>query len=275
MGVNIVHPAGRHARTHFKRLSYHAASNTSVVSCRPVTGRQHQIRVSRISFLLINILPAPKLTEANNALQVHLQYLGYPITNDPIYNNVAAWGKTRGRGGVLDGLSTEPSATTKDAISVTPDESNLDTGFGLEMTPQLRQAVTQLRNARDTDDDNARAKDMLVRQREAALRAHQAEGNSKGGAEVDGSEQKEENGDAAVSTPDRARDEHGWYCPTCGVPLLPDPKPAQLCIWLHARRYSSEKGGWDFESDKLPDWASEEWPGWEKALADVQEAGIN
>lgn len=40
----------------------------------PYTGRMHQIRV-------------------------HLQWLGYPIINDPIYNHTA-WGPHRGRGGV-------------------------------------------------------------------------------------------------------------------------------------------------------------------------------
>lgn len=260
MGVNIVHPAGRHACTHFKRLSYHADSDTSVISCRPVTGRQHQIRVSAVFGIFLELSTLSHVVFHGS--QVHLQYLGYPITNDPIYNNAKAWGTARGRGGVLDGLSTAPSESVVDAITVTPDASNLDTGFGLEMTPQLRQAVTQLRNARDMDDDNARAKDMLVRQREGVLSAAKPIATAP-------------DDPTWSATADRAQDEHGWYCPTCGVPLLPDPKPAQLCIWLHARRYSSVQGGWDFESDKLPDWASEEWPGWEKALADVREAGLN
>lgn len=39
----------------------------------PHTGRTHQIRV-------------------------HLQYLGYPIANDPLYND-AAWGPEKGKGG--------------------------------------------------------------------------------------------------------------------------------------------------------------------------------
>jgi len=51
---------GKTARTCFRRLSYDEASDTSVVEARPRTGRTHQIRL-------------------------HLEYLGHPIINDPIY----------------------------------------------------------------------------------------------------------------------------------------------------------------------------------------------
>lgn len=193
-------------------------------------------------------------------LQVHLQYLGHPITNDPIYNNVKAWGATRGKGGAVD--KTLLSSETPEYRE--PNEaSNLNTGYEMALTPELKKAILSLRKMRDTDDDNARAKDMLVRQREAAL---------KGAAEPQATEGHQASQPAVEGeTPDRARDEHGWYCPTCGVPLLPDPKPAQLCIWLHARKYSSEKGGWSFESDRLPSWATEEWLGWEQAMAQLEQ----
>ena len=46
------------------------------LSGQPFTGRMHQIRV-------------------------HLQWLGYPIIDDPIYNH-KAWGPKRGIGGVDD-----------------------------------------------------------------------------------------------------------------------------------------------------------------------------
>ncbi len=49
-------------------------TKTSLVLCRPLSGRMHQIRV-------------------------HLQYLGFPIVNDPLYNAPDIWGPSNGQYG--------------------------------------------------------------------------------------------------------------------------------------------------------------------------------
>lgn len=64
--------SGKDSRTHFQRVSWHPSENVSIVKCRPFTGRTHQIRV-------------------------HLQYMGYPIANDPIYSNPEVWGPQLGK----------------------------------------------------------------------------------------------------------------------------------------------------------------------------------
>jgi tRNA pseudouridine synthase 9 len=96
LGLNRVRANGKDARTVFKRLAYyppkakgpgeessHVASEVdesrpwtkkegySIVRCLPVTGRTHQLRV-------------------------HLQFLGHPISNDPIYCNQRVWGQNLG-----------------------------------------------------------------------------------------------------------------------------------------------------------------------------------
>jgi hypothetical protein len=71
IGVCKVSPQGKECKTEFERLSFNGT--TSVVLCRPFTGRMHQIRV-------------------------HLQYLGFPVMNDPLYNHVV-FGPTKGKGG--------------------------------------------------------------------------------------------------------------------------------------------------------------------------------
>jgi RluA family pseudouridine synthase len=58
VGINIVSEKGKPCFTKFTFLHYNGI--TSLVKCEPMTGRTHQIRV-------------------------HLQYLGYPIANDPVY----------------------------------------------------------------------------------------------------------------------------------------------------------------------------------------------
>ena len=98
LGLNRARASGKDAKTVFKRLAYYPPSKAkrqrkaekvdlrterqrardskmewkakeghSIVRCRPVTGRTHQLRV-------------------------HLQFLGHPISNDPIYCNQRVFG---------------------------------------------------------------------------------------------------------------------------------------------------------------------------------------
>jgi tRNA pseudouridine synthase 9 len=94
LGLNRVRANGKEARTVFKRMAYYppkddhkAAQNGdhpegmawkrlrgySIVRCFPITGRTHQLRV-------------------------HLQFLGHPISNDPIYANQRVFGQDLGKG---------------------------------------------------------------------------------------------------------------------------------------------------------------------------------
>ena len=80
LGLNRVRANGKEAKTVFRRLAYYPPSTNgqskregySIVRCLPLTGRTHQLRV-------------------------HLQYLGHPITNDPIYSNARVFGPDLGR----------------------------------------------------------------------------------------------------------------------------------------------------------------------------------
>ena len=93
VGVCQVKPDGKEARTDFNFVSFNGKS--SLVRCLPHTGRMHQIRV-------------------------HLQYLGFPILNDPIYNRPDIWGPENGKGGSNRDIKELLSAfeeSRKDAIS--------------------------------------------------------------------------------------------------------------------------------------------------------------
>ncbi|TRM61708.1 pseudouridine synthase [Schizophyllum amplum] len=64
LGLTIVHDEGKLCATAFVRIAYDARTDTTLVLCRPFTGRTHQIRV-------------------------HLFHLGHPIPNDPYYAHPA------------------------------------------------------------------------------------------------------------------------------------------------------------------------------------------
>jgi hypothetical protein len=49
---------------------------------------------------------------------VHLQYLGHPIANDPIYNDVAAWGDKGGKGGLFGDNSDFRTSSVEHDTSV-------------------------------------------------------------------------------------------------------------------------------------------------------------
>lgn len=84
--LNGTYPS-KEANTTFQRISYDPKSNTSIVLCKPHTGRTHQIRV-------------------------HLQYLGHPIINDPLYSCPTIWGPTLGKGGFISSPINDDKNTT-------------------------------------------------------------------------------------------------------------------------------------------------------------------
>lgn len=118
LGLNRVRADGKEARTVFKKLAYYpphpkseegsvddgseskdgdreGQSKTttekegySIVRCLPVTGRTHQLRV-------------------------HLQHLGHPIQNDPIYANQKVWGINLGRADAEGTENTDEDVITR------------------------------------------------------------------------------------------------------------------------------------------------------------------
>ncbi|XP_049451701.1 RNA pseudouridylate synthase domain-containing protein 2 isoform X1 [Epinephelus fuscoguttatus] len=234
VGLCRVDPKGKECRTVFQRLSFNG--KTSVVRCFPLTGRTHQIRV-------------------------HLQYLGFPILNDPIYG-ASAWGPQRGKGGLVeksieellqalveehrsqeslhlldipdDGIGIEPEA---EKHKTSEKVETLDGTCETKESGDSHQIDTQVQTGCSTSSETVSQGCTDPNSNSASLTSQPTKCSGK---------QTEE------TTSPETRDH---LCSECKV-VRPDPTEKELIMYLHALRYK----GPDFEySTQLPDWAKEDW----------------
>ncbi|EPQ31991.1 uncharacterized protein PFL1_00189 [Pseudozyma flocculosa PF-1] len=232
-GVNIVHPKGKDCETIFVRLSYDAEDDSSVVFCRPITGRTHQIRV-------------------------HIQYLGHPICNDPIYGH-DVWQRV----------------DTSQFSQVVPDQWKTVGGeIGLK---EVEEVVHAIKSEKDGQEDWARWKDEVLfkdlNEKEGLADIYVPGPNGKSSKpsseallrraleKLNAGEEVPTKGfnrpqDIETAWQKRVREQSSDFCPECKIPLLPDPEPEELYIYLHAIKYWSDD--WSFE-DALPWWARDDW----------------
>ncbi|KAI5458896.1 DRAP deaminase [Mariannaea sp. PMI_226] len=96
LGLNRVRANGKSARTVFKRLAYYPSADEASKSpeSRPRTpdelkDEKHRPWVKGNGYSIVRCLP---VTGRTHQIRVHLQFLGYPIENDPIYANQRVWG---------------------------------------------------------------------------------------------------------------------------------------------------------------------------------------
>ncbi|KPJ11835.1 RNA pseudouridylate synthase domain-containing protein 2 [Papilio machaon] len=282
IGVCKVSPKGKDCSTVFKRLGFNANNNTSVVLCKPKTGRMHQIRV-------------------------HLQYLGYPVVNDPLYNH-PVFGPLRGKGGDTGGKTDEQLVRDLIAIHnaenwlgvdagdddllfskpVSDDkvgEDDCDTGpTSRESSPRLESpapgltpssvmtptlpspssgaeapvevaanspapctlAPSPATSPALNDDSNDAKSDKVTVATQTGCGAGTRAPSAGAVASL---------GTAAVGTAaadSLAADPH---CYECRVRYR-DPRPRDLVMYLHAWKYKGP--GWEYETE-LPQWANVDW----------------
>ncbi|KAI4568052.1 hypothetical protein MJT46_007850 [Ovis ammon polii x Ovis aries] len=211
VGVCRVDPQGKPCESVFQRLSYNGHS--SVVRCRPLTGRTHQIRV-------------------------HLQFLGHPILNDPIYNS-AAWGPSRGRGGHIPKTDEE---LLRDLVAEHQAKQSLDVLdlCGGDLCPGAPDS---------TAPSSELSKDCLE---EMVASAQKMDGAVEAASrDLDGVPVTS----GKATKIDVVNQETDPLCSECRrVPQ--DPSPQDLVMFLHALRYK----GPDFEyCSPMPAWARDDW----------------
>lgn len=104
LGLNRARASGKDARTIFKRLAYYPPLPSNPDRITKFDDRrtdQEKTRDSKMSwkakegFSIVRCLP---LTGRTHQIRVHLQYLGHPISNDPIYCNQQVFGPSLAAG---------------------------------------------------------------------------------------------------------------------------------------------------------------------------------
>lgn len=246
VGLCRVHPKGKESRTVFQRLSFNGSS--SVVRCLPLTGRTHQIRV-------------------------HLQYLGFPIVNDPIYG-ASVWGPLRGKGGevgktdeeLMKDLVEEHRAKESLHLLDIPDLAPAEGKADVETLVSTEQESKESLNANGTEGVSPAEKGSPSVHQDDTSRSNSSAnevGEDIGTTENHSVEKLSGDNDSlrnsqchdaakAKPYPTGKRDD---LCSECKI-VRQDPTEKELVMYLHALRYK----GPDFEySTRLPDWAKEDW----------------
>lgn len=214
IGITVALPEGKQSITKFRRLNFNG--KTSTVLCKPLTGRMHQIRV-------------------------HLQYLGYPIVNDGLYN-CSSFGPEKGKGGrygkSLAQLSSDVVSEHR-ASSWLMSEQNDITGLSeieenKEEVPSSNPEIRENKTLQFTSEEE--------RQETMSALAHYFNKESCEDLE----EKWKYDPEKLIEDP---------TCRDCRDKFH-DPPLRSLYLYLHALKYSG--AGWCYESE-MPVWAQDTW----------------
>ncbi|RZF46026.1 hypothetical protein LSTR_LSTR004739 [Laodelphax striatellus] len=226
IGVCKVSPKGKECSSTFHKLGYNPESNTSVVLCLPHSGRMHQIRV-------------------------HLQYLGYPVVNDPLYNHTV-FGPEKGKGGRIGKTDEE---LIRDLISIHNAENwlGMDGDSELSMFKPLFDDEDKVPSREPSPCENGGSPVQLQPPPPAPCPAAPLQLAAVASTKVTVATQTGHEAPDLVFKPERmSTDPH---CYECKVKYR-DPKPRDLVMYLHAWKYRGP--GWSYETE-LPEWARVDW----------------
>ncbi|KAL2837840.1 hypothetical protein BJY01DRAFT_237701 [Aspergillus pseudoustus] len=221
VGLNRVRATGKEAKTKFRRLAYYPPPSVPAHSssteeprdpnARPATPPPSYINENE-GYSVVHCFP---LTGRTHQIRVHLQFLGHPISNDPIYSNRRVFGPELG----------------KDDATADYDDAIVDRLMAMGRT-ELPETVSYRTHfttppilPKGTDASVVEA--IMSREHEAAVEAYQ----KRKGERLSGKK-----------------------CDECGTELYTDPGVHELGIFLHAVSYSDSDGEWSYRS-KMPSWA--------------------
>ena len=267
VGLNRARASGKSAKTLFRRLAYypHPSQQSTPSDLNTLLTNGHQAAqpapaifgAETKGYSIVHCLP---LTGRTHQLRVHLQFLGHPITNDPIYSNRAVFG---------------PNLAKNEATGENDEEiiAKLKMVGKTEVSDSL--SYEQERLSKMVDQTQQMTVSAATRSNNDSVSSHNAEqdphfkplpaGTFHAGSL---SATNSEDPDAEYGVFVKAHDEMvadynkrkgekmtGEKCPVCDTPLYSDPGPHELGIYLHALSYADvAEGSWSYRSP-MPQWA--------------------
>ncbi|KAJ5102118.1 Pseudouridine synthase RluC/RluD, partial [Penicillium alfredii] len=223
LGLNRVRATGKEATTKFRRLAYYPAPAESTPESTPTENHEQPGDGPRAAtpppalanesegYSIVHCLP---LTGRTHQIRVHLQFLGYPITNDPIYSNRRVFGP---------GLGQHEASADRDA-EIIERLSHMGKTEVADST-EYRTHFTAAPNV-PPDTDPLVVEQIMAHEQQAAAEHY-----------------RKRKGERLS----------GECCDVCGTELYSDPGVHELGIFLHAVAYADLDGGWLYRS-KMPRW---------------------
>ncbi|KIW86054.1 hypothetical protein Z517_01448 [Fonsecaea pedrosoi CBS 271.37] len=267
VGLNRARASGKSAKTLFRRLAYYphkpyTTANASATSPDGQTMAQPAPAISGTEnegYSIVHCLP---LTGRTHQIRVHLQFLGHPITNDPIYSNRAVFGPGLAKNDaspekdeeIIAKLKLMGKSEVSDSISY--EQQRLATL--VDQTQQM--TVSEAAELSDTSRASASAKDDPYFK---PLPAGTLHAGSLAASGEDAMHHDPQYGafvkahDEMVADYNKRKGEKmtGEKCAVCDTPLYSDPGPHELGIYLHALSYADVvEGSWSYRSP-APQWA--------------------
>ena len=267
LGLNRARASGKSAKTLFRRMAYYRRGETSTATSTSPPTTTIMTEDPALLATIEAATPAPALPETEDdgysivhclpltgrthQIRVHLQFLGHPISNDPIYSNRRVFGPDLARSDatgdndatIIERLSKMGKTEVADAVSYDLDNAVANMSLGIDQTQQT--TVSQLQNFKPLSAGTLHAGKIPPEESESSSLSHTANNY----------DQFVKHHDEMVADYNKRKGEKmtGKKCEICDTPLYSDPGPQELGIYLHALAYGDLMGEWNYRSE-MPGW---------------------
>ncbi|KAL4975569.1 pseudouridine synthase [Aspergillus desertorum] len=254
VGLNRVRATGKEAKTKFRRLAYYPPPSITASTseegegedARPATPPPSYVNESE-GYSIVHCLP---LTGRTHQIRVHLQFLGHPISNDPIYSNRRVFGPDLGKNDSSADLDEEIiDRLMAMGRTEVPDIGPVETS---KPKPRPSTELASEKPQEEQSTSSEKDKDQVSYRTHFTTPPLLPPGTSASVVEAIMTREHE----AAVAEYQKRKGERlsGEKCGVCGTELYTDPGVHELGIFLHAVAYSDAHGEWSYRS-KMPSWA--------------------